>query len=123
MSNFTPNPFTLKVMEQIKRIPKGKVATYKQIAGLAGKPGASRGVSWILSSCSKKYKLPWQRVISSKGEIAFKWGTYKHRLQKHLLVKEGVSVSTDGQVDMTRHQWSKRPPRERPRPVLRRARG
>jgi methylated-DNA-protein-cysteine methyltransferase-like protein len=80
-----PNPFTLKVISVIKNIPRGKVATYQQVAGLAGKAHASRATSWILNSCSKKYKLPWHRVIGSKGKIAFKPQTRNFLLQRRLL--------------------------------------
>jgi len=69
--------FTKQVMEQIKAIPFGNVATYKQIAELAGKPQASRGVSWILHSCSTAYKLPWHRVLNSQGKISFEFWDFK----------------------------------------------
>ncbi len=104
-----PTPFTLKVMGMIRKIPRGKVATYKQIAGLSGKPGASRAVVWILNSCSKKYALPWQRVISAKGRIAFKPLTHNFIMQKRLLKKEGVEVEKNGEIDMPTYQWRKKP--------------
>lgn len=104
-----PNPFTRKVMDAIKNIPRGRVATYRQIAALAGKPHASRGVAWILNSSSKKYGLPWQRVISSKGKIAFKPGTYHFMLQRRLLGLEKVDASrATGEIDMKRFQWKKK---------------
>ncbi len=112
----TPNAFTLKVMETIKSIPKGKVATYKQVAGLSGKLHASRAVAWILNTCSKKYKLPWQRVINSQGKIAFKPMTKNFRLQMVSLKAEGVIVNPkDGSIDMAKFQYKKMPraPRRR----------
>jgi methylated-DNA-protein-cysteine methyltransferase related protein len=116
-NGFALNPFTTKVIEVIRKIPKGKVATYKQIAALSGKEHASRAVAWILNSCSEKYKLPWQRVVSSQGKIAFKPQTRHFLLQKRLLGKEGVDVSRLGVIDMTRFQYRKkaRKPRNRPR--------
>lgn len=105
-----PGPFTLKVLSVIKKIPRGRVATYSQVAGLAGKPHASRGVAWILNSMSKKYKLPWQRVLSSKGKIAFKPGTHHFRMQRRLLESEGVKVDREtGAIDMKRYQYRKKP--------------
>ena len=77
--------FTKKVLVQIKSIPSGKVATYKQIAELAGKPQGSRGVAWILHSCSTRYKLPWHRVLNSKGKISFDRATHNYKKQKRLL--------------------------------------
>jgi len=91
-----PNTFTEKVIKVIQKIPRGRVATYQQVAGLAGKLHASRGVAWILNSSSKKYKLPWQRVINSKGRISFKPGTHHFMMQKRLLTKEGVKVDAAG---------------------------
>ena len=103
------NPFTVKVIKSILAIPKGKVATYKQIAELSGKEHASRAVAWILNSCSKKYKLPWQRVVSSQGKIAFKPGTHNFVMQKKLLRAEGVMAEGhSGAIDLKRYQYRKR---------------
>ncbi len=64
------DPFCASVREWIAAIPRGKVATYGQIARLAGKAHGARQVSWILHSQSKKYRLPWQRVIGAAGRIS-----------------------------------------------------
>lgn len=101
--------FTKEVMEQIKSIPFGNVATYKQIAELAGKPQASRGVSWILHSCSTAYKLPWHRVLNSQGKISFEFGTSNFRQQKKLLEAEGVVFLDKGSLSLQEYQWKKRP--------------
>lgn len=101
--------FSLKVILSVRKIPKGNVATYKQIAGLSGKPHASRGVAWILNSCAKKYALPWHRVLSSKGRISFKPGTRNYLLQKSKLRREGVRFLANDDIDMTKFQWKKKP--------------
>ena len=101
--------FTKKVMQQIKMIPLGKVATYKQIAALAGKPQGSRGVAWILHSCSTVYKLPWHRVINSKGTISFEKGTRNYLEQKRRLDNEGVEFGQDSKLNLTKFQWNKKP--------------
>lgn len=103
-----PTDFSLKVIKAIKSIPKGKVATYGQIARIAGKAHAARGVSWILHSCSKSYKLPWQRVLNSKGEISFPRLTPNFVRQKNLLKNEGVIFSDRDKINMTKFQWAKR---------------
>ncbi len=103
------SPFSKKVIEAILKIPSGKVATYKQIAELAGKPQGSRGVSWILHSCSTTYKLPWHRVLNSQGRISFEVGSRNYREQKKKLEKEGVEFSAEGKLDLRKFQWSKRP--------------
>ena len=96
-------------MQQIKGVPKGRVATYRQIAELSGKPQAARGVSWILHSCSTAYKLPWHRIINSKGKISFEHGTYNYRKQKKLLENEGVLFGAEGQLNLKKYQWKKKP--------------
>ena len=105
-----PNPFTLKVIAVIRKVPRGRVATYQQVAGLAGRLHASRGVAWILNSMSKKYGLPWQRIITKQGKIAFKPGTHHFRVQRGLLEAEGVKVDAKtGVIDMKRFQYRRKP--------------
>lgn len=74
----------------IKNIPKGKVLTYGLVAKLAGNPRAARQVSWILHSSSKKFKLPWHRVISSNGSLSMKSIEDKQYHQK-LLELEAIT--------------------------------
>ncbi len=108
MSVVQISEFTKKVMEEISSIPKGHVATYKQIAELAGKPQASRGVAWILHSCTTTYKLPWHRVLNSQGKISFEFGTSNFRRQKTLLEQEGVVFTSKGSLSLPQFQWKKR---------------
>jgi methylated-DNA-protein-cysteine methyltransferase related protein len=98
------NDFTKKVIQIIKNIPKGKILTYGHIAKMAGSASAARQVSWILHSSSKKYDLPWHRVISSKGIISLKLPENKD-YQKLLLEREGIKVSDDHKVDLTKYLW------------------
>ncbi len=100
--------FTKKVIKFIKAIPKGKVATYGQIAALAGKPQGSRGVGWILHSSSRGHDLPWQRVIKSGGKLSFPEMSEPFILQKKKLAVEGVVVE-NGKVDLKIYQWQKSP--------------
>lgn len=101
--------FSKSVMSWVKKIPRGKVATYGQIARLAGKPNGSRGVGWILNSSSEAHKLPWQRVINSRGKISFPIKSAEYKLQWSLLKKEGVKFSEDGIIDLSKFGWSKEP--------------
>lgn len=102
-----PTDFSLKVIKTVKSIPAGKVATYGQIAKLSGKEHAARGVSWILHACAKAYKLPWQRVLGSKGRISFHPSSQQYVRQMNLLKKEGVIFSFEGNINMDRFQWKK----------------
>jgi methylated-DNA-protein-cysteine methyltransferase-like protein len=100
--------FSTQVIQLVRAIPKGKVATYGQIAQLAGKPQGSRGVAWLLSSSSNAHKLPWHRVLNSKGKISFPPGSASHKKQKRLLQGEGVVFSAD-QIDLRKFGWKRKP--------------
>jgi methylated-DNA-protein-cysteine methyltransferase-like protein len=100
----TPS-LTQRIKDIIKKIPKGKVATYGQIATLAGNPRAARLVIWVLNSSSQKDKLPWQRVINGKGKISLKPG-YGYEIQKAMLLKEGVEFNEKDAIDFDRFLWT-----------------
>jgi methylated-DNA-protein-cysteine methyltransferase related protein len=104
--------FTKKVIRLIRSIPRGKVASYGQIAKLAGKPHGSRGVAWILHSSSHAQSLPWQRVINSKGCISFPADSRQFARQKQLLENEGVEF-TGGKIDLRKFSWAKEMPKGR----------
>ena len=103
--------FTTHVLKMIKGIPKGKVATYSQIAALAGSPHAARGVVWILTTSSTRHRLPWHRVISARGQIAFDSSSVYFTRQKSRLRREGVESDQKGRIDLKRYLWSKKPAR------------
>jgi methylated-DNA-protein-cysteine methyltransferase-like protein len=104
MADRKPTPFTDQVKAIIKRIPKGKVSTYGQIAAMAGSPRAARQVVRILHSSSRKDNLPWHRVINSKGGISLKPG-HGYEVQESLLKKEGVKLDKKGTIDFDRYLW------------------
>ena len=105
MKKITELSFTDTIKKMIKRIPKGKVATYGQIAALAGSPRAARQVVRILHSSSRTDRLPWHRVINSKGGISLKPGN-GYELQKSLLENEGIEFGINDVVDFKRFLWS-----------------
>jgi methylated-DNA-protein-cysteine methyltransferase-like protein len=96
--------FSERVKKVIKQIPSGKVATYGQIAFLAGNPRGARQVSWILHSCSKKDNLPWHRIINSKGRISLPVNQ-GYNIQKGLLEKEGIVFDEDGSINLDLYLW------------------
>ena len=96
--------FSQQIIEVIKRIPKGKVATYGQIATIAGNHRAARQVVRVLHSSSKKEGLPWHRVINSKGKISLKPGR-GFELQKSLLEAEGITPNQEGIIDLRIYLW------------------
>ena len=91
---------TRRIIEQILAVPKGKVSSYRDIALKAGIPNGARQTVRVLHSMSEKYDLPWHRIIRSNGTIALE--NNGKELQKKLLRREGVKVSAEGKVDMSR---------------------
>jgi methylated-DNA-protein-cysteine methyltransferase related protein len=100
-------PFTARAIAVMRSIPKGKVATYGQVAGVAGSPLAVRQVVRVLHTLSDVERLPWHRVIGGAGTISLKPGAGFEE-QKARLEAEGVKVTRGGAVDMTKHAWRPR---------------
>ncbi len=100
-------PFTTRAIAVIRAIPAGKVASYGQVAALAGSPGGARQVVRILHSLSAREGLPWHRVVTSTGEIALPEGGGLEA-QKAALKAEGIRLDPKGRIDLSRHQWSPR---------------
>ncbi|MFD1851331.1 MGMT family protein [Oceanobacillus bengalensis] len=96
-------PFTEKVINIIRDIPEGKVMTYGQVARLAGNPRAARQVSRILHSMSKKYHLPWHRVINAKGHVVIKEDDAYHAQILNLQM-EGIDVDHRGKINLEKYQ-------------------
>ncbi len=102
--NCITSDFTQDVIKIIKNIPSGKVLTYGRIAKLSGNPQAARQVSWLLHSSTKKYNLPWHRVINSQGKISMK-SIDDREYQKHLLEKEGIVFRDNYKIDLKKFLW------------------
>lgn len=97
--------FSDRVKRLIAGIPRGRVATYGQIAACAGNYRASRQVAWLLHSSSRKDKLPWHRVINSRGGISLPVGGGFEE-QRMLLEAEGIAVDPKGRVDLKTYLWN-----------------
>lgn len=99
--------FYKKVYNLVSNVPLGKVASYGQIAVLLGHPRSARAVGYALSSLKKdtEDKIPWQRIINSKGRISFKGDTFRAELQKKLLIEEGIEFSENDSIDMKKFGW------------------
>lgn len=96
-----------KIYAVIRRIPRGKVATYGQIAALAGLPGRARLVGASLRDLPDGSSVPWQRVINAQGTISARPGLLgvAEGYQRHLLEEEGVVLSGSGRIDLERFRW------------------
>ena len=87
----------------VEDIPRGKVATYGQVAAIAGNPRAARQVVRALWALSRNRGLPWHRVISSKGIVSIPGEGGQE--QRRLLESEGILFSAAGQIDLARFGW------------------
>ncbi|MFA5134839.1 MAG: MGMT family protein [Patescibacteria group bacterium] len=99
-----------KVYHTVKKIPRGKVATYGQIAALVGSPRGARMVGWALHAMDdgKLEHIPWQRVINREGRISTTCEVHPPAEQARLLQKDGVPVTCrDGHfsIDLEKHLW------------------
>ena len=88
----------------VRRVPEGKVATYGQIAGLAGKCTA-RQVGYAMAALPNGSGVPWHRIINSRGRVSLRTGTEGHLLQRILLEAEGVVFSADDTIDLVMYRW------------------
>jgi len=114
MKSRPPLEFTRRVRDVIRSIPRRKVASYGQVAALAGDGRQARQVAWILHSSSDKEGLPWHRVIAARGRISLP-PARGGREQKRRLLSEGVKVGPGGAVDFVKYGWH---PRRRGRDAL-----
>lgn len=96
-----------RIYAVIARIPPGKVASYGQVAAIAGLGGHARQVGYSLSALPDDADLPWQRVINAKGEVSLRSdpGSGREGYQRHLLEEEGVVFDSRGRVDLKRFAW------------------
>ena len=94
-----------RIWQQAALIPEGQVASYGQIAKLAGLPRrAARMVGRALGSAPPAMQLPWHRVVNAQGRISIPRSSRGFERQCELLEREGIEVR-DGQLDMDRYRW------------------
>ncbi len=98
--------FARAVYTVVRGIPRGKVATYGQVAAIIGQPRAARAVGTALARLPKPLGtlVPWQRVINAAGRISHRGDVLRPDLQRHLLEMEGV-LFRGGAVDLRRFRW------------------
>lgn len=94
----------LKIWETVKKIPFGRVATYGQIAALAGLGGHARLVGYALHAAPDEIEIPWQRVINARGRISLPREDGRYYLQKTLLEAEGI-IFEEERIDLKKYRW------------------
>jgi methylated-DNA-protein-cysteine methyltransferase-like protein len=92
----------------VRRIPRGRVATYGQVALLAGLGHDARQVGYALHALPAGSRVPWHRVINSRGGISLRPSGGLDVSQRLLLEKEGVRFNAAGRTDLKRYGWQAR---------------
>ena len=90
----------------VRKVPAGRVATYGQIAEVAGLEGHARQVGYALHNLPERSDVPWHRVINAKGEISPRSAGDSHELQRMLLEAEGVEIDLSGRIDLKKYRWN-----------------
>lgn len=98
--------FSERVYQFTKKIPKGRVATYGQIAARLGKPKAARAVGNALHHNPDPKTIPCHRVVNREGRLAPKFGGIGWQKQREMLLAEGVKFKNGTHVDLARCQWN-----------------
>ena len=91
----------------VRRIPRGRVATYGQIAELAQASGP-RQVGYALHALPQAHDVPWHRVVNARGTISLRSGLGGEAHQHALLKAEAVEFDANGRIDLDRFRWKKR---------------
>ena len=94
----------------VRRIPRGRVMTYGDVAAAAGRPTFARRVGYALHAL-KDPRVPWWRVVNARGGVSFRSGSAlgeDEDEQRFLLSREGVALDEDGRVDLARYRYRPR---------------
>ncbi|MGQ0701143.1 MAG: MGMT family protein [Panacagrimonas sp.] len=97
-----------RLWAEIRKIPRGRVASYAQVAFEAGLPGRARMVGRSLADAGASTKLPWHRVINAQGRIALPVSSEAYVEQKARLIAEGVAFENE-RVSFARYGWKRSP--------------
>jgi methylated-DNA-protein-cysteine methyltransferase-like protein len=104
-----------RIYEVVRRIPRGRVATYGQVAALAGFPGHARQVGYALHALPSHSLVPWQRVVNARGAISLSPLGGGDITQRLILEREGIRFDAAGRVSLAEQGW--KPGRGRARPA------
>ena len=97
-----------RIWAVVRRIPAGRVATYGQVARIAGLGRAARLVGYALHALPESGKpVPWQRVLNAQGRISPRGFAGAEQVQRRLLQREGVRFDARARVDLARFGWKK----------------
>ena len=100
-----PSSTYQKIYDTVRKIPPGRVATYGQIASLAGLPGHARQVGYALHALKSGSGVPWHRVINAQGRISLGRRMGGAQIQRLLLEEEGVEFDHRGRISPAQFGW------------------
>lgn len=96
--------------EIVRRVPSGRVATYGQVAALAGFPGRARQVGYALAALPDDTDTPWHRVVNAQGRVSKRPGSpVSERIQRAALEAEGIAFDDSGRLDLASVTWMAEP--------------
>ena len=96
------------ILEAVRRIPPGSVASYGQVARAAGVRGGGRVVGWALASMAPDSSVPWHRVVNAQGQISMRrhdWQSGSDDYQRAMLENEGIEFSAAGKINLKKFRW------------------
>lgn len=105
MVDNSPQQYREATLLVLDKIPAGKVATYGQVARLAGMVNGARRVGHLLATLPADSGIPWHRVVNAKGEISLAPGSAGHERQRRALEREGV-VFEGKRLNLRRYRWT-----------------
>lgn len=97
--------FYTAVYDLVRRVPRGRVMTYGDVALALGAPMAPRAVGYALHNLPTGTDVPWWRIINVRGEISLKGRGAQADLQREILESEGVGFSAEGRTDLRHYRW------------------
>ena len=97
-----------RIYAVVRRIPRGRLATYGQIAALAGLGGHARQVGYALRALDSGDALPWHRVVNAQGSVSPRAEPGGDRVQRAMLEREGIHFDGRGRADLDRFAWRPR---------------
>ena len=98
-----------RIYAVVRRVPRGKVASYGQVARLAGLPGRARQVGYAMYALPAGSSVPWQRVVNAQGKVSRRRVPGAELTQRMLLEREGVRFGPGGRIPLARYGWQPRP--------------
>jgi methylated-DNA-protein-cysteine methyltransferase-like protein len=92
-----------RIYDVVKQVPRGRVATYGQIAQIVGEGGDARTVGYAMASTPEGQDIPWQRIVNREGKISLPG--QGGEIQRMRLEAEGIAFDARGRIDMQRFGW------------------